>query len=262
MNRIVRPGRWQLLRTATTALVATAALVVASVVPANSAPAERNRSAVPANSVSAERNQSAAEKACETKTVATRVDGAEAMTDVAAALKSRVVTPRVAQSALKISEAKVYAIPSEQGTYTAAIVPIGAGYSLTSNFTVLFDEKSSIVQYTETYVSENAAGNFNITSYSDGKLLSSQDTDMPYMSDAQLQENSSTDTLNGTQSTRSCLAAVLGISGIFAGIIAAACWGACAAAAAGVGVPFCIACIAAYATIGGASITAIASCFK
>jgi hypothetical protein len=80
------------------------------------------------------------------------------MTDVAAAMKSRVVTPRVAKSALKTSEAKVYAIPSEQGTYTAAIVPIGAGYSLTSNFTVLFDEKGSIVQYTETHVSENAAG--------------------------------------------------------------------------------------------------------
>lgn len=249
MNRIMRPGRWGLLRTTTTALVATAALVVATVVPANAAPAERNRSA--------------AEKPCETKTVANKVDGAEAMTDVAAAMKTRVVTPRVAKSALKTSEAKVYAIPSEQGTYTAAIVPIGAGYSLTSNFTVLFDEKGSIVQYTETHVSENAAGNFNITSYSDGKLLSSQDTDMPYMTDAELQENSSTVTLDAqARSATSCLAAVLGISGFFAGIIVAACWGACAAAAAGVGVPFCIACIAAYAAIGGASITAIASCFK
>ncbi|MBG6066416.1 hypothetical protein [Micromonospora ureilytica] len=113
-------------------------------------------------------------------------------------------------------------------------MPIGAGYSLTSNFIVLFDEKSSIVQYTETYISENAAGNFNITSYSDGNSSAAR-TQMPYMSDAQLQKNSSTDTSHEAQSTRYCV---------------------------GGGVPFCIACIAAYATIGGASITAIASCFK
>ena len=87
---------------------------------------------------------------------------------------------------------------------------------------------------------------------------------MPYMTDAELQENSSTVTLRGaqTQSATSCLAAVPGISGFFAGIIVAICWGACAAAAVGVGVPFCVACIAAYAAIGGASITAIASCFE
>jgi hypothetical protein len=246
MGKIMTPGRWTLLRAGTTALVATAAMVAATVVPANSAPA--------------------AEKACETKTVANRVDGAEAMTDVAAAMKTRVVTPRVAKSALKTSEAKVYAIPSEQGTYTAAIVPIGAGYSLTSNFTVLFDKEGSVVQYTETQVSENAAGNFNITSYSDGKLIRSLDTDMPYMTDAelQLQENSSkvAPAALTAQSTRSCLAAVLGVSGVVAGIIAAACWGACAAAAAGVGIPFCVACIAAYASVGGVSITAVGNCFK
>ena len=40
-------------------------------------------------------------------------------------------------------------------------------------------------------------------------------------------------------------------------IIAYSCAGACAAAAAGVGVPFCVACIAGFATVGGASVTAV-----
>jgi hypothetical protein len=86
------------------------------------------------------------------------------------------------------------------------------------------DEKGSIVQYTETHVSENAAGNFNITSYSDGKLLSSQDTDMPYMTDAELQENSLTVTLGAQPETRlPASRQCLGISGFFASIIIAAC---------------------------------------
>lgn len=63
------------------------------------------------------------------------------------------------------------------------------------------------------------------------------------------------------KNTGACLAAVLGVGGTVGALIAWACAGSCAAAAAGVGVPFSVACIAAYATVGGASITAVASCF-
>jgi hypothetical protein len=61
--------------------------------------------------------------------------------------------------------------------------------------------------------------------------------------------------------TGACIATVLGVSGVVGGIIAYGCAGACAAAAVGVGVPFCIACIAGFATVGGASVTAVATCF-
>lgn len=195
-------------------------------------------------------------------------DAAEAMVDAAVqAVENGEVTVNAPQSALKPSEADVYTIESDEGAFTSVTVPVGGSYSMLSNLTVVFDDSENIAQHTETLIGQNDAGNFNVTSYLDGGLVSSQDTDLPYMTDAELLEDlESTGWAPGAspieaQSTGSCLAAVLGVSGVVGAIIAYTCAGACAAAAAGVGVPFCVACIAAYATIGGASITAVASCF-
>ena len=66
-------------------------------------------------------------------------------------------------------------------------------------------------------------------------------------------------TAMGAASTAACVAAVLGVSGATAYLIVGACAGACTIPI--VGTAICIACIGAYAAVGGASITAVASCF-
>ncbi len=195
-------------------------------------------------------------------------DEAAAMTDEAvAAVKNGEVALQTPESSLDASEAKVNTIETSEGTFTMVSVPVVGAYSLTSNFSLFFDSAGDLVQYGETLVSENEAGNFNVTTYAGGALTSDQDTDLPYMSDSELVEdmvNTQSEASVGIQSdknTGACLATVLGVTGVVGGIIAYACAGACAAAAVGVGVPFCVGCIAGFAVVGGASITGVANCF-
>lgn len=95
--------------------------------------------------------------------------------------------------------------------------------------------------------------------------MSSVDTDLPYMTDAALRDAPASEAPGGlaalgVRSTAACVAAVLGVSGFTAYLIVGACTGACAVP--GVGTAVCVACIGAYAAVGGASITAVASCFR
>lgn len=170
---------------------------------------------------------------------------------------------------LAFDETSVNEISTAKGTYTTVTIPLHGEYSLLSNFTVVFDSGDNVAQYTEMHLSENAEGNFRATSFTNGVLTSERDSDIKFASDAALKQgvSQSSDSksidvaMPAGKSTKNCLIAVLGVSGATATLLAWVCAGSCAAAAAGIGVPFCVACIAGYATIGGASITAVASCF-
>ncbi|WP_157062950.1 hypothetical protein [Actinopolyspora mortivallis] len=182
------------------------------------------------------------------------------------AVKNGEVSVQAPQRALSWDQAKVYRVDAEETTSTSVTIPVDGDYSLVSNLTVLFDENGDIVQYSETLISENKEGNFNITSFTDGVLVNSNDTDQPYMTDEQLQQgansgagSSESMTAMGVGSTVACVASVLGVSGATGYLIVSACTGACTIPGAGTSV--CVACIGAYATVGGASITAVASCF-
>ncbi|MFF2607259.1 hypothetical protein [Arthrobacter koreensis] len=188
-----------------------------------------------------------------------------------ASLASGEIDIQASLESLKASDSKVSTVSTPTGQYTTVTVPLGEPYSLTSNVSMVLDSTGHRLQYSETLVSENAAGNFNITTYVDGTLTSNQDTDLAFMTDAELRadlansqpESPTSD--GGMQlaekNTGACIATVLGVGGVVGSIIAYSCAGACAAAAVGVGVPFCVACIAGFATVGGASITAVATCF-
>lgn len=167
------------------------------------------------------------------------------------------ISVQAPQGAFLQDQAKVYAVNAEDAAFTSVTIPVGGNYSMLSNLTVLFDESGEIVQYGETLISENDAGNFNIASFMEGDLVNSNDTDLPYMTDAQLRQESFT--TMGVGGTAACVASVLGVSGFTAYLIVGACTGACGVP--GVGTAVCVACIGAYAAVGGASITAIASCF-
>ncbi|MFF2824195.1 hypothetical protein ACFVRV_14270 [Arthrobacter koreensis] len=196
---------------------------------------------------------------------------AEVTSEAMASLASGEIDIQASLESLKASDSKVSTVSTPTGQYTTVTVPLGEPYSLTSNVSMVLDSTGHRLQYSETLVSENAAGNFNITTYVDGTLTSNQDTDLAFMTDAELRadlansqpESPTSD--GGMQlaekNTGACIATVLGVGGVVGSIIAYSCAGACAAAAVGVGVPFCVACIAGFATVGGASITAVATCF-
>lgn len=189
---------------------------------------------------------------------------AEAKLELAvAALADGGLVIHSSEGALATADASIYSIGTAKGEFTSVTIPVQDDYSLLSNFTIVFDNTENIAQYSEMLVTKNEANNFNITSYSDGSLVSSQDTDVAFVSDAEMKN--SLENTGGVstmaKNTGACLGTVLGVGGVTGALIAWACAGSCAAAAIGVGVPFCVACIAAYATIGGASITAVASCF-
>ncbi|SDP67181.1 hypothetical protein SAMN04487905_1074 [Actinopolyspora xinjiangensis] len=199
----------------------------------------------------------------------TLVDGHETRELTSAAfeaVKNGEISVQTPRNALSRGQAKVYAVDAENSDSTSVTIPVGGEYSLISNLTVLFDTSGDIVQYSETLVSENEVGNFNITSYTDGVLVNSEDTDLPFMTDAELrqQANNGADSSDpmaamGVGSTAACVAAVLGVSGATGYLIVSACTGACSTP--GVGTAVCVACIGAYATVGSASVTAVASCF-
>ncbi|PMQ18560.1 hypothetical protein CIK84_18545 [Glutamicibacter arilaitensis] len=179
-------------------------------------------------------------------------------------IKSKKTTVQASSKSLAFEEAAVYKISAANGSYTTVTIPIHGEYSLLSNFTVVFDNHGNVAQYTEMHLSENSEGNFRATNFTDGALTSERDSEIKFVNDAVLEQGVSQSldvAMPAAKSTKNCLIAVLGVSGATATLLAWVCAGSCAAAAAGIGVPFCVACIAGYATIGGASITAVASCF-
>ena len=195
----------------------------------------------------------------------TQVGGQAAghLTDVvSAAVTSGEIATYAPEATLSLDEAKVYAVDTDGPTYTSVTIPVAGDYSTVSNLTVLFDYKGEIVQSGETLISRNDAGNFNISNFADGELVKSNDTDLAFMTNAQLVEEADQGTgvtTMGTASTVACVVSVLGVSGAVGYLIVGACAGACTVPV--VGTAICVACIGAYAAVGGASITAVASCF-
>src|SRR5690625_449050 len=164
-------------------------------------------------------------------------------------------------SAFKLKDSSVYYVG---GGVTAVTIPIYGKYSLTSNLTIFFDEHKNIIQTNEMIVKENKLGNFQVETYLDGKLYSSEDTGIAYMTDEELLAEdpiSSDIKLMGVGAVASCLAAVLGIGGTVALIIAKACAGSCVTPSP-ITAKICAACIGAYAVLGTGGITGAVACFK
>lgn len=192
----------------------------------------------------------------------TGTEAADRTGAVASALSSQEIKTEAPPSALSLEDAKVYTVTSSDTTVTSVTVPIGERYSMLSNLTVIFDTDGNIVQSSESLLSENSAGNFNVSTFNNGELVNSDDTDRPFMTDAEMQNSDGTtaevSTL-GAGSTAACVATVLGVSGAVAVAIVSLCGGSCTIPIAGTAI--CVACIGAYATFGGASVQQVASCF-
>lgn len=150
------------------------------------------------------------------------------------------------------------------GGVTAVTIPLHEDYSLPSNITVFFDENDQVLQANEMLVTKNKEGNFQVETYLDGSLVKSEDTGLKFKTDEELlaeEPVGSGPQIQGVGAVASCLAAVLGVGGTVAYIIAVACGGSCAAPTP-VTAPICAACIGAYAVIGAGGITGAVACFK
>lgn len=186
--------------------------------------------------------------------------------DVSALVGDGEVTVHASAEALVRDEAKAYQIEtdSDQPQHTSVSVPISGGYSEPlSNLTVLFDAEGAVIQYAETLYSQADSGNFHISSYVDGALTQSEDTGIPFVGDEQLRDETAAanEAVAESANTGACVAAVLGVSGAVGAAIAYACVGSCSVPMTPVTAPVCAACVGGFAVVGGASITAIASCF-
>lgn len=241
------------------------ALIVSTAGAANAAPSN----AAPMTTSPTASTSQVADKTVLTTIAVGEQEAADMTAAALSAISSSEVSIHASTESLKISESKVSTIATDQGLFTTVTVPVDGPYSLTSNIAMVFDSSGDRLQYTETLVSENEAGNFAIETYLDGTQTSNQATDLAFMSDAELEADLAASQTPGAKdanlstdkNTGACIATVLGVGGVVGSIIAYSCAGACAAAAVGVGVPFCVACIAGFATVGGASITAVATCF-
>ncbi|MCT1627950.1 hypothetical protein ACUY28_01560 [Corynebacterium sanguinis] len=169
---------------------------------------------------------------------------------------------------LTTSDASAYTITTGEETLNAVTIPVAGEYSYTSNVTIITNTAGDIVQYSETLVDEADNGNFRVRVYNNDKLTKNEVTTLAFMSDDELRTASVVDpnepmaAARSVGSTVACLAAVAGIGGPVAYLIASACAGACVGVATGVGAAVCAACIGGYATLGAGGMTAAASCFK
>ncbi|MDN5685730.1 MAG: hypothetical protein L0G94_03470 [Brachybacterium sp.] len=100
-----------------------------------------------------------------------------------------------------------------------------------------------------------------MTTYSNGELTMDKDTGHAFVSDSELLQQDPGLSTCGVGGTVACVATTLGVSGGAAHLIATVCAGACVTPATGFSAAVCAACIGGYATMGGASIAAAASCF-
>ncbi|WP_169253615.1 hypothetical protein [Brevibacterium sp. 'Marine'] len=170
-------------------------------------------------------------------------------------------------SLLNFNKGKVYKVTSGDKQFTSVTIPVEGKYATTSNLTVLFDGDGKKVNYSEVLYTQGDNGKFHLAKYENGKITEDRNTDISYKTDSQISAESKKG-VSGELSTQkstgdkvACVASVLGVSGTVGYLIVGACAGACAAGETGVTIPVCVACIGAYATVGGASVTAVANCF-
>src|SRR5699024_2313849 len=103
--------------------------------------------------------------------------------DVMAGVNSGDIAVHASEHTMNASDGTVDEIDSDEGIVTAVTVPIEDSYNMLSNLTVVFDEAGDISNYSETLYSENDAGNFQLTQYTDGELVKDEDMGIAYMAD-------------------------------------------------------------------------------
>lgn len=156
----------------------------------------------------------------------------------------------------------------DNNSYTFFNIAINGGYSKLSNLNLIFDASDNLIFYSETLLENNAqTDKFIISNYQNGSLIEQKQTDIDYISDEQI--SAGIEGLKNAayeEETRSwgakvgCLAAVLGVNGVVAKLIATACVAACTAEP--IGATVCAACIGGVCVVGAADIGAIVECFK
>lgn len=155
------------------------------------------------------------------------------------------------------------------GKYSTSVnISVKGKYSLLSNLNIMFNENDSFIGYTETLIYNNdKLDKFIIDNYQNGKLIEHKQTDIDYINNEQIKEDIQGLKKIGTEqydkgwgSKVGCIAALLGINGAVAYLIAGTCTAACAAEP--VGSAVCAACIGGICVIGAADIGAIIGCFK
>lgn len=150
--------------------------------------------------------------------------------------------------------------------YTSITLPVkGDNYSLISNLTLVFNQDSSLSTYSESLITKSDDNKFIISNFMDGKLIENKATDLDYVSDADLQKGlenlQNTENINVKQSRGfgnkvACIAAVLGIGGSVAYLIAGTCTAACLTVN-----PVCATCIGGICTLGAGGIGGVVTCF-
>jgi len=150
---------------------------------------------------------------------------------------------------------KVYALNVDGVTATSVTFPIeGSNFVQPSNVSYLLDEAGHLSQYSESTVVEGEDGLIELNTYRDGVIIHSAELDPSTLSAGQPSEAKA-------DNSTACLMAVLGVSAVVAGILLVLCGGSCSVPVTPPTAAICIACIAGFATIGGASITAVMGCF-
>ncbi|MEE8599784.1 hypothetical protein [Euzebya tangerina] len=254
-------------------LALVAALVLVAPTPAAAAPSAMAQDPAAAVEVDAAEQCERARAAASTKRGSadlTQLDGPAARAAAAVvqqAIGAGEIILQTPSDLVAAESVKVYRIDTAGEAFTSVTYPVGGDLSVLSNITVVLDTNNEIVQYAEALVSQSAADTFEVQSYVDGQLVVDEDTGIPFASNDLLHQEveeptASTLGAQASQSTAQCLAAVLGVSVAFAGVLAFFCSGACSTAVTPPTAAVCAACIAGFTTIGGASISAVASCFN
>ncbi|WP_002144582.1 hypothetical protein [Bacillus cereus] len=208
------------------------------------------------------------EKVASLEKVATEVNPSEALNFknlFTKGLENGDISVSVSKERLDLENIKVLKVPAKGKTFTTVTVPIiGENYNFFSNITVVYDSNNNIENHQETLITKSVNNTFEFTSYADGEKVRHEVSNVEYVSNEQLKkelkdlENTSDNLIQrGTGKIVGCLASILGIGSAVGYLIVGACMGSCPAAP-----PICAACVAGFASLGGASMAAVVKCFS
>lgn len=168
-----------------------------------------------------------------------------------------------APSLLLFDSAKVYALPTSEGTYHSVTIPITSSVPI-SNFTVVYAPDDRVSNYAETQIEKTGEGFIKIAQWINGNR-SLDKTEYVGELDFDSSRSGNTSTLLMAQSwgkAVACLAAVLGVSASVAAVVLSLCGGSCAVPEPTFSKAICAACIGGIVTLGGSSITGVTKCFE
>jgi len=159
-----------------------------------------------------------------------------------------------------MNNARITEVDTENGKIPVMSIPLkNEDLNMLSNLIIFFNENEKIQTYQETHVTESEENTFQIATYTDGKLVGEEKTDIEYVSNEEFEKEYQQleRSARSLSSSEKCMIQKAAVSAAIISVILFVCYVACTT------IPFsCKGCLTGGFALSTAALTSILACIS